>query len=292
MTAALATESPAAAEIDPFACTREGQWHGDTVTVHRVAPALLGGDRVRAHRRDGRLIVEHRLTPGDLCDELALTIVDDLGPDVDRAEFEAVFTGIVRSTVRGPMASWRHFYANSVARLESGVAAFSPIHAHAASLIEGRQVIDLGSCFGFFPLRLAARGIDVLATDLSAPTMELLARMTRLLGRPARTLACDAAAVPLSAGAADTVTALHLIEHLPPEASVAVVTEAMRLARRRVIVAVPFEDEPTTCYGHVQRFDTGTLGELAHRVCGDLPGWHATVTEHHGGWLVLDRAGS
>lgn len=289
MTAALATESPAAAEIDPFACTREGHWHGETVTVRRVAPALLGGDRVRAHRRDGRLLVEHRLTPADLCDELALTIVDDLGSDVERAEFEAVFTGIVRSTVRGPMASWRQFYANSVARLESGIAAFSPIHARAASLIEGRQVIDLGSCFGFFPLRLAARGIDVMATDLSAPTMELLARMTRLLGRPARTLACDATAVPLPAGAADTVTALHLIEHLPARAVEAVVHEAIRLARRRVVIAVPFEDEPSACYGHVQSFDRGRLECLADSLRDEYPGLRASVVEHHGGWLVLDR---
>jgi hypothetical protein len=288
MTSAVAAALPAPAAIDPFARNLDGEWHGDTVTVVRVAATLLGGDRFRVCRRGGRLVVEHALTPVQLCDELATTIVAELGLEVDQAEFEAVFTGIVCSTVRGPMAAWRRFYANSVARLESGAACFSPIHSRAAALIEGRQVIDLGSCFGFFPLRLAGRGIDVLATDLSAPTMELLTRMTRLLGRPARTLACDASSVPLPDCCTDTVTALHLIEHLPAQSCDAVVREAIRLARRRVVIAVPFEAEPTACYGHVQRFDRAGLEGIAGRLRRDYPGLRTTVLEHHGGWLVLD----
>lgn len=287
----------APARIDPFVDTRLGVWHGDGVTVRRSRHTQHGGvgpgnlPNLRAHRRDNRLIVEHHLTPDDLCDELATMIFTDLA-DIGmlhrQADFEEVFTGIIRSTVDGPENSWLTFYRNSVNRLEAGTAGFSPVHRRAANLILGPEVIDLGCCFGFFPLRLAAMGIDVLATDLSVPTTDLLARMSGLLNRPLRTLACDARCVPLPDRSADTVTAVHLIEHLHPGQSFAVVQEALRLARRRVVIAVPFETEPTACFGHVQRFARSDLHRMALRLESGNPGLRATVEEHHGGWLILD----
>lgn len=291
----------APARIDPLAPIVEQVWHGVGVTVrrgkgslarHGCAPDAVCTERFCARRHEGMLTVEHRLSPDQLCDELATMIADDLagtGMLCSQADFEEVFTGVVRSTVDGAQAAWLSFYRNSVTRLEAGLAGFSPIHQYGADLIQGSEVIDLGSCFGFFPLRLAAQGIGVLATDLSAPTMGLLARMSALMGRPVRTLSCDAARVPLPDHAADTVTALHLIEHLPSECSDAVIDEAVRLARQRVVIAVPFEAEPVTCYGHVQRFARDELDCLARRLRDRHPGLHASVTEHHGGWLVLDR---
>ena len=63
-----------------------------------------------------------------------------------------------------------------------------------------------GRASGSYPLRIAAAGMDVVATDLSAPTMKLLARVSRTLRRPVPTICCDAARVPLPDGDADTVT--------------------------------------------------------------------------------------
>jgi predicted SAM-dependent methyltransferase len=117
--------------------------------------------------------------------------------------------------------------------------------------------------------------------------MELLDRTSPRLRRPLRTVVCDAASVSLPDGAADTVTVLHLLEHLDVDASAAALREAMRLARRRVVVAVPFEDVPRACYGHVQRFDVGALQRIAEAWRG--PDLEAAVHEFHGGWLVLDR---
>lgn len=289
MSALTAVPVGAPAEIDPFAPAADGVWHGTGVTVRRVAEPLPGGRRLRAQRRDGRLIVEHHMCAADLCDDLAEVIVAEIGSLEVQADFEEVFTGIVRSAVPGPLEAWLTFYANSLRRLEIGAAGFSPVHRYAAGLIRGTRVVDLGSCFGFFPLRLTARGIDVLATDLSAPTMGLLARMGALLGRPVRTLACDAVRVPLPDGCASTVTALHLLEHLAPDDCDAVLDESLRLARRRVIVAVPFEAEATACYGHVQRFGRAELDELAWRLRDRHPHLMVAVSEHHGGWLVADR---
>lgn len=286
--------------VDPFAPAEAGSFSASGVRVRR----RVGYHRAHRHRHSvctprfctrrhgGVLDVVHDLRPEELSDELAVLLaeeLDDIGVLDGQPEFELVFTGIVRSTVDGIMPAWLRFYRNSLDRLEDGVAAFAPVHEHAASLLVGSRLVDLGSCFGFLPLRLAARGMDVVATDLSTPTMKLLARVSRTLRRPVQTICCDAASVPLPERDADTVTAVHLLEHLTPAMAGDVVDEALRLARRRVVVAVPFEDEPRACYGHIQRFDTAALRGLAAQVQRRHPGVRAGAHDYHGGWLILDR---
>ena len=73
--------------------------------------------------------------------------------------------GLVRSTVDGALESWTTYYRNSLAELLDGTADFAPIHDKAEELVRG-SVLDLGSCFGFLPLRLARAGMDVTATDI------------------------------------------------------------------------------------------------------------------------------
>ena len=286
--------------IDPFAPAEAGTFSAPGVRVrrrigshraHRDRHAVCT-PRFRTSRRGGVLEVVHNLRPEEISDELAVMLaeqLDDTGVLRGQPEFELVFTGIVRSTVEGAMPAWLLFYRNSLDRLENGLAAFAPVHQHAASLLAGSRVVDLGSCFGFLPLRMAANGMDVVATDLSAGTTELLARVSGLLGRPVQTICCDAARVPLPDRDADTVTVVHLLEHLTPGAADDVLEEALRLARRRVVVAVPFEDEPRACYGHIQRFDIAALRRLAVRLQQRHSGLWAGVHEYHGGWLILDR---
>lgn len=253
--------------------------------------AVLCTARFCTSRSDGVLTVEHDLTPEEISDELAVLLaaeLDDAGVLRGQSEFEAVFTGVVQSVGEvDTETAWLRFYRNSLRHLEEGSAAFAPIHEHAASLVAGDEVVDLGSCFGFFPLRLAAAGLAVTATDLSEPTMALLDRTGPRLHRPLRTLACDAARVPLPDRAADTVTVLHLLEHLDAATAGTVLREAVRLARHRVVVAVPFEDVPRVCYGHVQRFDACALRVMADAWRGVVT--HTDVHEFHGGWLILDR---
>ncbi|HEY2206380.1 MAG TPA: mycofactocin oligosaccharide methyltransferase MftM [Pseudonocardia sp.] len=206
--------------------------------------------------------------------------------------FEAAFTAIVRASAADPMDAWAAFYRNTLRGLTDGggapggtVAQWAPVHRTAASLAVGTDVVELGCCFGFLSLRLADRGHRVTAVDLSSGTVALLRAMADHLGLPpVHTVAGDATAVPLADGCADTVYAVHLLEHLPPERGLQVLTEMLRLARRRVVVAVPFEDEPNPAWGHVRRFDLAALIELG--VAGGVP---FRVWEQDGGWLVLDR---
>jgi SAM-dependent methyltransferase len=271
--------------IDTLSSTPRGMWRQDHVQVNRIE-RLGTSDRLWIRHNGAGLTVTHNLAPDELNDDLAELIAQRLDATASRrnSDFELVFTGVVRSTVADPFASWLQFYSNSLARLEDGRAAFAPVHERAETLVVGRSVLDLGSCFGFFPLRLAAAGVEVTASDISASTMTLLDDVATRLRRPLRTLSCDAAAVPLPDRSADTVTVLHLLEHLSPAQAAAVVAEALRLARHRVVVAVPFEETPRAIYGHIQRFDLDVL-----RALGLSTGTQFTVNEYHGGWLVLDR---
>ncbi len=229
---------------------------------------------------DGRL--RHRVPPEELSNDLAGWIADDLvGPGlIPPSAFERTFVSVVGS-------AWLPFYRNTLRELACGGtpggtnADMAPVHDRAADLAVG-SVVELGCCFGFLSLRLVRDGHRVTAVDLSPGTVALLASIAPALKTPLHTLVGDATAVPLADRSADTVLAVHLLEHLPPPLASLVVTEMLRVARRRVIVAVPFEDAPNPTWGHLRTFDRDDLDAL-----GAATGCSYAVDEHHGGWLVI-----
>jgi SAM-dependent methyltransferase len=258
------------------------------VQVTRAA----GGSRVAVRRVGGHLEVSHTLGPAEIDNDLAGLLAGQVG---DNATFEAAFAALVESCDPDPLTAWGHFYDNTLSRIEQAwaepgaargtVAEFAPVYARACELVPPGDVLDLSSCFGFLPMLMARRpGYRVIASDVAAGTMRLLEAMARARGLPIAALACDATRVPLADACVDTVTALHLLEHLDAGAGAAVLTEALRLARRRVVIAVPFEDEPTPAYGHVRTFDEASLASL-----GEATGRPFEVTTHHGGWLLVGR---
>lgn len=299
----------AAQRIDPLGPHQPGRYADQVVAVIRERPPRGGAPGpapiVRTEhfclRRHGRLVeVGHWLRPDQLDNDLAGLLAEELfapgwlsGPDI----FERVFTGVVRSCVDGPLAAWTTFYENTLARIRecwqdpaaacdhSSIAGFAPVYRRTLELVEAAgTVLDMGSCFGFLPLMLARRpGQTVIASDLSRGTMRLLSNVAEALGLRLGALTCDASRVPLSDASVDTVTVIHLLEHLDPRHGDAVLEEALRLARRRVVVAVPYEDEVTSAYGHVRCFDQDQLERL-----GRGTGSPFAAASHHGGWLVLD----
>jgi SAM-dependent methyltransferase len=298
----------AAQPIDPLAPCVPGQYADELVMVTCESkpggPAAAAAPVVRtAHfvlrRRSRRVEVGHWLHPGELDNNLAGLLADELfAPGwLSGAEiFERVFTGVVRSCVSGAMPAWLAFYANTLDRIRecwqapgqagqqgTPIGDFAAIYRRALRLIPAGRVLDVGSGFGFLPLLLARRQRgSVIASDSSPGSVRLLGCVAGALGAPLETLVCDAAQVPLPAGSVDTVAAIHLLEHLGPEHCDRALREAARLARYRVVVAVPLEDEPTAAYGHLRSFSRTDLVRLGRR-----HGHGFRVSEHHGGWLVL-----
>lgn len=258
-----------------------------------------GGRRVR---------IDHVLGDAEIDDDLAGLLVTELfGPGWLRgiALFERVFTGVVRSVRPDPLAAWALYYRNTLDRLaelrpggdptgdptgdppasagHGTIADYAPVYAHAEGLLAPGDVLETGCCFGFLSLGLAAAGRQVTASDLAPGTVRLLGEMARHLQVPLRTVVADAAHHPEPDGSFDNVLAIHLLEHVDEHHGRLVLAEALRLARRRVVVAVPLEDVAEETWGHVRTISLADLDAW-----GAASGHPYDVHEHHGGWLVID----
>lgn len=294
--------------IDPFRPLVNGRYCDGMVSVvpgdADVSPVDTRVART-AHfelwRHGWRLVVRHRMDP-DVIDDALTTIINDelFGPGwVTGSEmFERIFTGVVLTSAPTAIDAWLLFYRNSLRRyaavaepaagVPDALADFASIHRHADSLVPtDASVLELGCCFGFLSLRLArAAGRTVIASDLSAGTVELLRVVADRLGLPLQTLVADAARIPRPDDSVDVVLLVHLLEHLDTDQCRRAIDEALRVASRRVIIAVPYEDEPTPAFGHLWTLDENDL-----RAWGaTTSGWNWSVHEHFGGWLVFDRA--
>ena len=252
---------------------------------------------------DGATVVLHRLEPAAVDNDLAELVAGELvrpgGVTVPHA-FERCFAGVVLSSAPGSGEAWRAFYGNTLLKLhrvasgscpghDSGpVSTFGRIYAHARALVSGSSLLDVGTCFGFFPLLLqrSEPQLDfVAALDVSAPILELArgADLPRCRTGTVEFVHGDGRSLPFAGNSFDTVTALHVLEHLETSSASRVLGEMCRVARRRVIVAVPLEEEPDPAYDHVQSFDRESLINL-----GEQAGWRCGFEDYLGGWVVLD----
>ena len=243
--------------------------------------------------QDGRVQVRF---PGGISNELADHIAAELVPlglVPDGSAFEQIFVAAVLATHPDPMQAWAAFYGNTIRRLRrpdpggtGSLATFARIYAHVLSLIRGTTVLDVGCCFGFLPLLAAERypWLRVVGADLVPGAAALASRISRARGDRTRFLAADLLALPIADESVDTVLAIHVLEHLPAEACGLALAQLRRVARRRVVIAVPLEETPDPTFGHLQAFDLPGLASI-----GDAPGWSRAVHAADGGWLVLDR---
>lgn len=296
------------APIDALAPLVDGRYCDELVTVVPADGEIPSSDvrvvRTRHFelwRHEWRLVLRHRIPAGDVDDALTTVINDELfGPGwISGSEmFERIFTGVVLTSASEPVDAWMLFYRNSLRRYDvagepvgpvgaDALADFAAIHRHADGLVPAdASVLEAGCCFGFLSLRLArGAGRSVIASDLSAGTVRLLGVVARRLGIPLQTLVADAARLPRGDRSVDVVLLVHLLEHLDDHQGRRAIDEALRVAARRVIIAVPYEAEPTPAYGHVRTIDDADLRSWGVAAAG----WTWSVHEYLGGWLVLDR---
>jgi hypothetical protein len=297
--------------IDPLAPLGGGQYRDRLVTVVNGAAELPATDvKVAAtisfelRRRGWQLVVRHRVPDSSIDDSLTTLINEELfvpGWVSGNAVFESIFTGVVVTSRPDPLDAWVLFYTNTMRHYvdaalddssaeptaQQALSSFIEIHREVDALVpRGASVLELGACFGFLSLflsRLPTR--EVIASDISVGTMRLLSAVAGRLHVAVDTLVADAARIPRPDSSVDVVLMIHLLEHLEPRHGRQAVAEALRVASRRVVIAVPYEQEATAAYGHVR-----TINETDLRALGEqAAGWDFSVHEKHGGWLVLDR---
>ncbi len=272
--------------IEPIEVLRscpEGRYEDSHVVVETgAAPGVSAG-----RRRDGRIWVRHGWRAGELDDEIAGPLATVLGPLTDDHEvFGRAFSGIVLTSRPDATVAWDAFYRASLARLHRrpGQRGYSEVYRHALDLLPVTTVADLGCGFGFLALHLAARGAAVTACDVTPGATGLLRRMAGLLGLPLDVVTGDAGSGRLGPVPADAVALLHVLEHVDEAAAAALISAATRIARHRVVVAVPYETTAAALFGHVRTIGAHQLDRL-----GAGSGWDYRVHEYRGGWLVLDR---
>ncbi|WP_298441749.1 mycofactocin oligosaccharide methyltransferase MftM [Gordonia sp. (in: high G+C Gram-positive bacteria)] len=237
---------------------------------------------------NGNLVLSHRISTRDLCDDLVVALLGNLidrGVLAGQHDFEDAAVRLIESVGTSIDESWNLFYDNTLESLEDGTAEFAPIHQRARELVRGDSVLDVGSCFGFFALTLARSGRTVAACDISPGAVRLLRRAADRLGLGIDARPGDATDLPYPDDAFDTVTLIHLLEHLDAEAADTALREALRVARRRVVIAVPFEVTPTEHFGHRTTITEATVRRWAE----GFPEQEARCFTEHGGWLVLDH---
>jgi len=284
---------------------------GDIVVVHDFMPYEIDNNIAR--------FVADELVP--LLVSSSLTGQADHCPVREQQVFEHFVGEIVRSMDGNSRDAWHLFYDNTLAAMQKAdqrdggangentvpqdyIADFAAIYRRVADLVAEvapATLFDAATCFGFLPLLLATDHwmdrsnsrwpCQVFACDINPALISLAEgyaryrQLTNVRFVLADILARDMAQelAPLSSSF-DVVTAIHLLEHLEPDQTVAAIDALWSLARRRLIVAVPVEDVPDARFGHRQVFVPETLGALGRRTDG---AWHGF--EDHGAWLVVDR---
>ncbi|MBK9033356.1 MAG: class I SAM-dependent methyltransferase [Myxococcales bacterium] len=144
-------------------------------------------------------------------------------------------------------------------------------------------LVDLGSGRGAFvwPLLDELPALTVIAVDVLPHRVADLAAVARGGVARLRAVRGDVARLGLATGAAEVVTLLEVLEHLPDPAAAA--REALRVATRAVVVTVPSvpDDNPE----HVRLYDRASLTALltdagARRVVVDGVRGHLVAVAH------------
>ncbi len=254
------------------------------ITASRVAPHGWSCDA----GPDGSVLIRHGLSEHTVSDDRVVTALAGFaatGALTGQDEFEMAAVAVITSAGPDERSSWRAFYRNSVAELSAGSASFSPVHLRARSLLRGTSVLEVGCCFGLLALQCALDGYEVTACDICPGALELLDSAAADFALPLTTVHGDARALPFASGSVDTVTLIHLLEHLDGPDVATALGEALRVARHRVVVAVPFEEHPNAHFGHRQRLTEHDLRVWSR----DWPLCAVEIFTDHGGWLVLDH---
>ncbi len=275
-------------------------------------------------RRPGRreTVLMHRFDEATVDEDLAPLVAGELGAVgmvTSAREYGDALFGIVASTCPSSLdcptcgrlhidlpAIWRHYCLNSLVRYrallseppgagppEAHVAQFAAVYRRVLELRVGASLLDVGSSLGFLPVLVALRapGATVVGCDSRPDAVACATDLAAAAGVGGVTFRVGDVLAPgfPGVGRYDTVTAVHLLEHLTDDELPVAMGNLLRTAARRLIVAVPYEAELQPLYGHRQTFTPEKLRAWG-RWCADaLAGGRYRCEDVTGGLLVVDR---
>jgi SAM-dependent methyltransferase len=261
-----------------------------------------------------KLILMHLFKPEEANADLICFIEDELPPSgliPSSREFGATLFAVLASMHRIPrdqQAIWLNFCLNSLNSLRNQIAhplqsapakvsyigPFAAIYRRIFELITGQSLLDVGCSFGFFPVLVGERApeLHITGCDISTDAIGFSSLLASTLKAKNITFSQKDVLSEdfLKLGRFDTVTAIHLLEHLAEEDMPTALNHLLQVTRRRLLIAVPYEEQAQKVYGHEQVFTPeklhqwGTLSIQAIKDTGRF--W---CEELMGGLLVLER---
>jgi len=233
-----------------------------------------------------------------------------LGIISSKQQFGAALFAVIASTFaesRQQPAIWQCFCLNTLLRLReaietpslsvptvSYIAPFGAIYRRVFELSPGPKHLDVGCSFGFLPVLLAERSgtSEIIGCD-NNPDAVTFSRNLAVAMQTHRTtfqlrdvLSADFPAL----GNFDTVTAIHLLEHLSEQELPLALIHLLQVTTRRLLIAVPYEETTQSLYGHQQTFTRDKLDQWG-KWCVEQSGnrGHYWCEDIMGGLLVVER---
>ena len=272
-------------------------------------------------RPGGQVVLLHPFDESTIDEDVSPLVGDELGSlgaIPSAREYGETLFAVVASTCPASLdcpecgrlhldrtAIWRHFSLNTLGRLRtwlatpgphggSHTAVFAAIYRRILECRVGHSLLDVGSNLGHLPVLLSELGGDVTVVGCdnrreSIACCEELAAATgsgRVTFRQADVLAPDFAGI----GRFDTVTAVHVLEHLPEDELPAALGNLLDVTARRLIVSVPYEEPVEPLYGHRQAFTPEKLRSWGEWCAETMAGGRSRCEDVAGGFLVVDRS--
>ncbi|MBX5448971.1 class I SAM-dependent methyltransferase [Thermogemmatispora sp.] len=275
--------------------------------------------------QEPRRLLVHFFAPRELDADLGACFLNELrpagwlaGPD----DLGRLFAGVIGSSdPHDPARAWRRYGENTLQRYrsllqadhaahsqtspcpDSPITIFASLYRRVRLLLQQEpagatgRLLDAGCSFGFLPLLLAEAcpGLkEIVGLDLRPDAFLIAQQLAAERGwRQIRFVQADLCRAEqiIALGQFDTVVALHVLEHFDPEEGEQVLSHLLMVARRRLIIAVPYEEQPEPVYGHRQTFSPTALDELGRRCLkrwGQYQGRY-WCEECAGGLLVIER---
>jgi len=272
-------------------------------------------------RQGGQAVILHPFDEATIDEDVSPMVGEELGSlgvlASDRDYGEALFA-VVASTCPASMdcpdcgrlhldqtAIWRHFSLNTLdrlrARLDAGpgpaggshTAVFAGVYRRILECRVGDSLLDVGSNLGHLPVLLAERApeVAVVGCDVRPEAIACCDELAAATGAGATFRLADVLAPEFGeVGRFDTVTAVHVLEHLAEDELPVALGQLLAVCRRRLIVAVPYEETPQPLYGHRQAFTPAKLTGWGEWCVAALGGGRSRCEDVGGGFLVVDRA--
>lgn len=259
------------------------------------------------------LIIVHWFAPEKIDADLGYYMMQELKPlDIlnDPEEFGKVFGAVVCSLFpqeahtalclygQNTLQQYQQLLATRKDHSLKGspIDTFSRLYRRVYGLVVGENFLDAGCSFGFLPLLIAEHfpsltqvvGIDIRPESFAIAYALAEERHLKQVQFLQANLLTDEFSWY---GYFDTITLLHVLEHFSEDEMFVVLTSLLRITRRRLIIAVPYEqEEPESAYGHKQLFSRTKL-EAVGSWC--LQQWKQAGTmmyeECADGLLIVER---